>query len=336
MISVIICTRNPRTDHLERTIAALKRQTVPAAQWELLIVDNGSDIPLSTHGVSDWHPRGRTVREEKTGVTHARLRAIAETSGDWLLFVDDDNVLADNYIQEAMRLANAHPDLGAFGAGVIAPEFDGPTPHLPWLVWQHLTVRRHPWRLKSHRLSSRVCPSGAGMIVRRDVARLYREKVRGGQLTLATVLQLVGVPLASPGANDFDLGFQSASLGLAMGVFPSLRLTHLMEAYRTEADYLLRLIRNNARAMALLDYVYHDGHLPRGRLPLRDSLLRVATAIMGRRFHYQVKQAWWHGQIDAQGLIAHHRDALEELRRTGSMATSTIPLNGHEDNSRQS
>ena len=38
---------------------------------------------------------GRVVREERLGLTHARLRGHAEASGKILVFVDDDNLLDD-------------------------------------------------------------------------------------------------------------------------------------------------------------------------------------------------------------------------------------------------
>jgi hypothetical protein len=37
MVSVIICTHNPRMDYLARALAALKEQTLPKELWELLL-----------------------------------------------------------------------------------------------------------------------------------------------------------------------------------------------------------------------------------------------------------------------------------------------------------
>jgi glycosyltransferase involved in cell wall biosynthesis len=44
LISAVICTHNPRRDYLERTLQALKSQTLPLPDWELVIVDNASEI----------------------------------------------------------------------------------------------------------------------------------------------------------------------------------------------------------------------------------------------------------------------------------------------------
>ena len=40
--SVIICTHNPRENYLRRVLEALRAQTLPPAQWELLLIDNAS------------------------------------------------------------------------------------------------------------------------------------------------------------------------------------------------------------------------------------------------------------------------------------------------------
>ena len=45
-ISVIICTRKPREDYLRRVLAALRTQSLPQNQWELLLVSVAADGPL--------------------------------------------------------------------------------------------------------------------------------------------------------------------------------------------------------------------------------------------------------------------------------------------------
>jgi hypothetical protein len=151
------------------------------------------------------------------------------------------------------------------------------------------------------------------MVVRRQVADLYREKVLAGLWTLATVHKLVGIPLETRGANDFDLGYQAGCLGMAMGVFPSLRLTHLMDARRLEEAYLLALLRNNGRAMALLAYVY-GGHLP-GKAPgWRFVWDRGWSGLLRNEREQRLLDQWREGQRDALKLVSQHAEALASLR----------------------
>ena len=63
-VSVVIPTHNPRMDYLARVIEALKQQTLPCEQWELVIVDNGSEQPLRAAGPKDQRSKG--LKDEET------------------------------------------------------------------------------------------------------------------------------------------------------------------------------------------------------------------------------------------------------------------------------
>src|SRR5271154_1339560 len=97
-VSVIICTHNPRLHYLRRTLDALAEQTLPKDRWELLLIDNMSREPVSSAWDLSWHPNARHVREEALGLTNARLRGIRESKGEYLVFIDDDNVAAADYL----------------------------------------------------------------------------------------------------------------------------------------------------------------------------------------------------------------------------------------------
>jgi glycosyltransferase involved in cell wall biosynthesis len=146
-VSVVIPTHNPRVDYLARVIDALRGQTLSKDLWELVIVDNGSQPELRVAGLRDqetkglkdeateidlsWHGNARVVREERLGLTFARLRGFAEAEGELIVMVDDDNVLAPDYLEKALRIAEKHPMLGAFG-GKCLPEFE--VEPEPWLA----------------------------------------------------------------------------------------------------------------------------------------------------------------------------------------------------------
>jgi glycosyltransferase involved in cell wall biosynthesis len=104
-VSVILCTHNPRHDYLCRVLASLREQTLPAEQWEFLVVDNRSNQRLAEIWDISWHPRGRHIREDELGLTAARLRGIQESSGSLLVFVDDDNVLAPDFLDQAKAIS---------------------------------------------------------------------------------------------------------------------------------------------------------------------------------------------------------------------------------------
>jgi hypothetical protein len=249
LLSVVLCTHNPRADFLARTLAALRAQTLPPSAWEFILIDNTSTPPVATaHDLSGF-PAARVVVEPALGLTPARLRGIAEAAAPLLVFVDDDNLLSPDYLHTALRLGRDHPMLGAWGCGDFTPEWEEPpAPDLaPFLTY--LAVHRTPRDRWSNQLYDYAAtPAGAGLCVCRAVAQRYAALVRadprrqgldrtGGQLT---------------GCGDFDLALTAIDLGLGTGVFTALRLTHLMPRGRVQRDYLLRLAEGHAYSSVFL------------------------------------------------------------------------------------
>jgi hypothetical protein len=251
-ISVIICTHNPRQDYLERTLAALKEQTLPDADWELLLIDNASKEPLEGNCELSWHPNARIVREDELGLTAARLRGIKEASADLLVFVDDDNVLDADYLSESKKISMTCPFLGAWGGQVI-PEFEVPPPESVKPYLHYLLIREFKETKWSNLLNfHETSPCGAGMVIRRQVVNDYlqllandprrKELGRKGQSLFA--------------GEDSDMALCSLRVGLGTGIFPSLRLAHLIPKNRLTHTFFLKVAFGGAYSFTLLDYLY--------------------------------------------------------------------------------
>ncbi len=254
-ITVLLCTHNPRRDFLEQTLAALREQTLPTADWELIIIDNASATPVASWVDLGWHRHGRVVTEPTLGLTPARLRGIREAQSPLLVFVDDDNVLAPDFLAEAVRLAQAHPFLGAFGASirpVYEKQPEGDARHWTWLltVGEFQTVRWSNLGLAGGEVFT--LPSGAGLVIRASVAQQYAQLVASDPLRAS--LDRRGGDLM--GSGDRDLSSTSRKLGLGTGKFPSLKLDHLMTAGRVEPAYLIRLAEATAYGETLLHFIH--------------------------------------------------------------------------------
>ena len=59
--------------------------------------------------------RLRVVQQNLQGLVFARCKGIQEAASPLLAFVDDDNGLAANYLEDAVRIARDEPGVGAFG-----------------------------------------------------------------------------------------------------------------------------------------------------------------------------------------------------------------------------
>ena len=134
-ISVIICTHNPRPDYLRRVLDALKAQTLPKEQWESAACRQCFRKTAGKELGFVLAPQARQIREDELGLTPARLRGIAEAEGGLLVFIDDDNILAPDYLERAAAIPGSYSHIGVFGAGTLEPEFEEePEPAVrPWL-----------------------------------------------------------------------------------------------------------------------------------------------------------------------------------------------------------
>src|SRR5579863_2321698 len=137
MLSVVICSHNPRPAYFAKCLEALRSQTFPLSCWELVIVDNRSDTSLADHTDLAWHPCARVVREETLGLTPARLRGIRESKGDLLVFVDDDNVLDADFLETTQRIMEERQFLGSW-SGQCRPGFEQPPAEWTRRYWGNL------------------------------------------------------------------------------------------------------------------------------------------------------------------------------------------------------
>lgn len=126
--SLIICTYN-RAKSLKRTLEICRQLSIPpGVAWELLVVDNNStdhtdqvcecftsDIPL------------RCIVEPRQGLSHARNRGVQESTGELVLFTDDDVDVDPYWLARLDKAAREHPDAAFFG-GPIVPRWERKPP----------------------------------------------------------------------------------------------------------------------------------------------------------------------------------------------------------------
>jgi glycosyltransferase involved in cell wall biosynthesis len=293
--SVVICTRNPRVNYLSRVLTSLREQTLPVTEWELLLVDNGSEHPLEDLVDLSWHSSSRVVHEPELGLTPARLRAVAEVQAELITFVDDDNVLHPSYLSESMLIAEQFPRLGAWG-GQLFPEFEiPPAPGLEDLL-EGLALRQfHQPRWSN--FDSSTCPYGAGLCVRASVAKRYASIANSDPIRRS--LDRHGNTLI--GGEDLDLAMTSYQLGMGTGLFPQLKLLHLIPRHRVESNYLYEICVGGAYAGHLVKFL-HFGLQPQPRGPFARlrRLIRRVKLLLPRRWLTLSEQAGLEGTRRAE------------------------------------
>lgn len=305
-LSVVICTHNPRLDYLGETLDALKGQTLSKEGWELLIVDNASDDPLTKICDLEWHPHSRIVREDELGLMHARMRAIRETGSDLLVFVDDDNLLKRDYLEAARTLAMENPWLGTFGAACITPHYEE-VPAPEFARWCNgLALREEKRDIFSSSLELTLAiPFGAGMCVRRSVAEALA--AREARSTWR-VFGRSGQSLMS--AEDSQFSIAAADCGMGYGIFAALSLTHLIPARRVQLGYLLNIHEAMAHSNSLLGRLRSrelgnsERSSARELVTLCGAILKIIRAKgVDRKFSWRSLLGQWKALRDYRRLI---------------------------------
>ncbi|MBC7368052.1 MAG: glycosyltransferase family 2 protein [Undibacterium sp.] len=293
-LSVAICTRNPRRDYLDRVLAALARQTLPRGDWELLLIDSASDQPLPSRLPQAHSLDCRIVRLEISGLLRARFAAIAAASAPVLLFLDDDNVPAPDFLARGPGLAAAWPMLGCWGPADIAAVCESPPgatipPHFGRMACCDFPADR--W---SNTLD--VVPPGAGLFLRLECARAYAafaEHDPRRQLVGETADRFFR-------GDDTDLVFHIIKSGRGAAQFRELHLEHLLPNRRLTGDYVVMLAKVAAGSAIVINYLW--GVSPRRESRL-DWLVYQLKALRFRGLNRRIARAHREGEAEARALI---------------------------------
>lgn len=268
-LSVIIPTFNPDPEFLGKVLKALQSQTYPISNWELIIIDNNSTNDVLDKLNLTWHSKGKIIKENKQGLTYSRLCGFEAAIGEFIIMVDDDNVLADNYLEETIKIFSSDKNLGAIG-GKSLPVFESTPP--VWLTefYNSLALRdlgNEPvvsaWRNEYPHNA----PIGAGMAIRKEALTAYLANLEGRSYN---VTDRIGSSLSSGGDNEIVLSVLQNSW--RVGYFPTLLLQHIIPAWRMEPTYLAKLINHTNRSW--VQVLENNGINPWRRISRKSLALR--------------------------------------------------------------
>src|ERR1700722_4893590 len=164
--SIVIPTR-ARPDYLEVALSSIAPQAEGAGA-EVLVIDDAGSSP-ATRALVERHGARYEPHPGPLGLNVARNTGVERSSGELVVFVDDDVRVRPGWLQALLDAARAHPDVDVF-AGPIEPSLEGggawgaihacgrggaPIPSLQ--LGPHDTDARYAW--------------GANMTIRRSALR---------------------------------------------------------------------------------------------------------------------------------------------------------------------
>lgn len=285
MISVIIMTYNPKKHIFDQTLNALKNQDLPYDEWELILVDNASDVLVSSQYNIDWHPNGIIVEEPELGCVNARVRAIQIAVSDWYVFVDDDNLLSPDYLSKAKKIIQERPYLGCFGGNQVGKYLDKPPRKEVKKYLEMIAIRHIPKDRISNMYIWETTPASAGAVIRAEVVKRFVYIIQNDQSRF--FLGRRGNSLMS--SEDIDMAYVSIDLGYMNGLMAELSFEHCIPGGRLENDYLIKLMYYNRYSTYVLDFVRFKRKPKLNRMMY--SMNQINLLLKGNWFDFKMNQS---------------------------------------------
>lgn len=111
MFSIIVPVYNVEK-YLDKCLASILRQTFK--NFECIIIDDGS--PDNSNAIIDKYvkldQRFKVLHQKNMGVSAARNTGLDIAKGDYIIFVDSDDYIADDYLEKlALKIADTDADI---------------------------------------------------------------------------------------------------------------------------------------------------------------------------------------------------------------------------------
>lgn len=175
-ISVVVCTYH-RGLQLKEALVSLAKQTFPASDYEVIVVNNDPSDPSPTEVVealklnefSGRPERLRLVIHPFLGLSFARNAGIAAAKGEVVAFIDDDALAFPDWLEQIWRAFQEFPQAGVVGGSIhLIPPKERPR----WLKpdWTHYWSEFLPRYEKATAVDTwHYYPWGANWCARRNV-----------------------------------------------------------------------------------------------------------------------------------------------------------------------
>lgn len=191
-VSLVVPTFN-RRDVLSETLRRLSRQSLPASDFELLVIDDCSED--GTWGLVTGLdlPARLTYLRNSTNLGRAktRNRGIRQAKGGLVLLLDDDIWADEELVEQHVEAHKLHgPNTVVAGAIRVAEE-------VPKTVYNEYLSRHHAWCLEEMRKHSECLPSNFCKTANLSMSR-----------DLIVSIGLFDERFTTYGGEDTDLGYR--------------------------------------------------------------------------------------------------------------------------------
>src|ERR1700691_79686 len=233
MKTTVIIASHKRPDSIRRLIASLAPELATGSR-EIIIAENGTPTPmqLSLEGAPLRH-----LHEPRAGKCRIQNRAIAEASGEILVFLDDDLAVAPGYLAAVEDFFDTHREFAAMKGRILAAE--GPEKKVgPLAVYLDLPIADH----------------GEEVIEVRGVLGANMAFRAGAIKQVGLCDERLG-PGACGHEEETEMSQRLRHAGFRIGYAPKALVYHEVDAARANRERFIRIARERGRCRML-----HEKH----------------------------------------------------------------------------
>jgi len=240
--SIVICVYNPDQRILNRCLQAVAVLNREELLTETILVDNNSNEPVRAleyvRAFENIIPGFKMIEVAEQGVKYARMAAIEQAGGKYILYIDYDNEPAADYLKQLNILNTNYPEVAAWGPGDVTVDFidgiDKKIEDYARTAFQekHMTEKA----FGNQRDWQSFYPVGTGLCSFPSILKDYVQEAKKGKFSLPG---RKGNQLSS--GEDTEMILLAISKGYAAGSSPDLKLNHLISRSRANTAYLNRL-----------------------------------------------------------------------------------------------
>lgn len=231
--SVIMCTYN-RDKYIYNVLKSIADNKISKDKYEIVLVNNNSNdnTEAECNRFTADYPdvKFRYFIERNQGLSYARNRGIQESNGDLLVYVDDDALINDEYLQTYISFFDQHPEIDAAG-GPILPKYETEEPSWMSTFTRQLITGKLYLGDNIREFPSQSFPGGGNAAYRKSVF----DKVGLFNVELGRK----GDSLI--GAEEKDIFDKMTTLGMRFFYLPNAILYHLIPEKKLTKEYFDKL-----------------------------------------------------------------------------------------------
>jgi glycosyltransferase involved in cell wall biosynthesis len=242
-IAAVVCTYN-RYDLLPKAIQSLAQQSVGAADYKIVIVDNSPDHEAAARYAEQLRgPSNLTYLVENTpGLSNARNVAARECGTEIIAYMDDDAIADPRWLEELLRAYERFgPEVGIVG-GRVVPIWEAERPR-----WLHDRLLGHvsvvDWGGEYRVAAPNEWFAGTNVSYRTDLV------LRHGGFNPS--LGRVGSGISLMSNEEIELSEAIKAAGKLLVYAPEARVDHLVDRKRLSRTWF----RKRAAWQAVSDFV---------------------------------------------------------------------------------